>query len=122
MSSSRGGQRGAVTAETAVALPVIAVFAVGLAWLVSLGVVQVRAQDAAREAARVVARGEPVAAGTAYARRVATAGARVSVSSGRGTVVVTVQAPVQGPGGFFGFLPRYTVRARSVAAVEGGAR
>ena len=68
-------ERGAVTAETAVVLPMIAVFAVGLAWLVSLGVVEVRAQDAAREAARVVARGESVAAGTAYARRVATPGA-----------------------------------------------
>jgi hypothetical protein len=113
------GQRGAVTAETAVVLPMIAVFAVGLAWLVSLGVVQVRAQDAAREAARVVARGDSVATGTAYARRVATAGAGVSVERAGDTVVVTVRAPVDGPGGFFRFLPRYTVQARSVAAIEG---
>jgi Flp pilus assembly protein TadG len=112
-------ERGAVTAETAVVLPMIAVFAVGLAWLVSLGVVQVRAQDAAREAARVVARGESVAAGTAYARRVATSGADVSVARDGATVVVTVRAPVEGPGGFFRFLPGYTVQARSVAAVEG---
>jgi Flp pilus assembly protein TadG len=112
-------ERGAVTAETAVVLPMIAVFAVGLAWLVSLGVVQVRAQDAAREAARVVARGESVAVGTAYARRVATPGADVSVARDGSTVVVTVRAPVDGPGGFFRFLPGYTVQARSVAAVEG---
>ena len=112
-------ERGAVTAETAVVLPMIAVFAVGLAWLVSLGVVQVRAQDAAREAARVVARGDSVAAGTAYAHRVATSGADVSVARDGSTVVVTVRAPVDGPGGFFRFLPGYTVRASSVAAIEG---
>jgi Flp pilus assembly protein TadG len=112
-------QRGAVTAETAVVLPMIAVFAVGLAWLVSLGVVQVRAQDAAREAARVVARGESAATGTTYARRVATAGATVTIDRSRTSVVVTVDAPVDGPGGFFRFLPSYTVRARSVAALEG---
>jgi hypothetical protein len=111
---------GAVTAETAVVLPMIAVFAVGLAWLVSLGVVQVRAQDAAREAARVVARGESVEAGSAYARRVATPGAGVAVERDGSTVVVTVRAPVDGPGGFFRFLPHYTVQARAVAAVEGG--
>jgi hypothetical protein len=117
-------EQGAVTAETAVVLPMIAVFAIGLAWLVSLGVVQVRAQDAAREAARVVARSDSVATGTEYARRVATSGAEVSVVRERDTVVVTVRAPVEGPGGFFRFLPTYTVQARSVAALEGsgGAR
>jgi len=108
-----------VTAETAVVLPMIAVFAVGLAWLVSLGVVQVRAQDAAREAARVVARGDSTATGTAYARRVATEGASVAIDRSGGSVLVTVSAPVDGPGGFFRFLPSYEVHARAVAALEG---
>jgi Flp pilus assembly protein TadG len=116
----RSSQDGAVTAETAVVLPMIAIFAVGLAWLVSLGVVQVRVQDAAREAARVAARGDSVVTATSYARRIAPAGARVTIARSGGSVVVTVEAPVDGPGGFFRFLPDYTVRARSVAALEGG--
>ena len=36
-------ERGAVTAETAMALPLLAVFTVSMAWLVSLGITQVRA-------------------------------------------------------------------------------
>ena len=63
---SRAGEQGAVTAETAMALPMIAIFAVSMAWLVSLGLTQVRAQDAAREAARAAARGD--GAGDARAR------------------------------------------------------
>lgn len=117
--SSRN-QRGAVTAEAAVVLPILAVFTVGLAWLVSLGVAQIRVQDAARETARVVARGDSSAIGTALARRVAPPGAGVLVSRQQDTVVVTVRAPVQGPGGFFAFLPELDVHAQAVAAVEGG--
>lgn len=112
-------ERGAVTAETAVVLPMIAVFAVGLAWLVCLGVVQVRAQDAAREAARVVARGESASAGAAYARRVAPGGSSVAIRRDGTSVVATVRSPVAGPGGFFRFLPTFTVQAESVAAAEG---
>lgn len=123
MSSSqldRGRESGAVTAETAVVVPVLALLTVGLAWLVTLGVTHVRVVDAAREAARVVARGEPAAAGTALARRVGPAGTRVAVSGDGGTVVVTVTAPVQGPGGLFAFLPGLDVHAQAVAAKEPG--
>jgi Flp pilus assembly protein TadG len=112
-------ERGAVTAEAAVVLPILAVFTVGLAWLVSLGVAQVRVQDAARETARVVARGDSTASGTVLARRVAPPGAGVLVARQQHTVVVTVRAPVRGPGGFFSFLPEFDVHARAVAAIEG---
>ena len=47
-----------MTAETAVALPLIALFAVSMAWLVSIGITQVRALDAARETARAAARSD----------------------------------------------------------------
>ena len=40
------------------ALPLIVVFALSMAWLVSLGITQVRALDAARETARAAARSE----------------------------------------------------------------
>lgn len=110
-------QRGAVTAETAVVLPLLAIFTVGLVWMVSLATVHSRAVDAAREAARVVARGESVGAASTLARSVA-GDARVRISSGGDQVTVVVSAPVKGPGGLFAFLPATTVSARAVAARE----
>lgn len=119
---ARDEERGAVTAEAAVVLPIMVVLTVGLAWLVALGVAQVRAQDAAREAARVVARGDSVAAGEDYATQVATHGSQVSVRRDGGSVRVTVRSPVRGPGGLFGFLPEVTLEATAVAAAEGDDR
>ncbi|MGH3412860.1 MAG: TadE family type IV pilus minor pilin [Marmoricola sp.] len=115
---SRARQRGAVTAETAVVLPILTVFTVGLVWLVSLGLAEVRALDAAREAARVVARGDPPASARSLGARVAPDGSALTLSRGGGRVVVTVHTPVEGPGGLFGFLPTYHVRAQAVAATE----
>jgi hypothetical protein len=111
-------ETGAVTAEAAVVLPVVLLFALGLAWLVALGATQVRALDAARETARAVARGESDEASIGLGRRVATEGARITVRDEGDTVEVTVDAPVRGPGGLFGFLPAYHARARAVAAEE----
>ncbi|MGN6252374.1 MAG: TadE family type IV pilus minor pilin [Marmoricola sp.] len=117
-----GGRRetddaGAVTAEAAMVLPLLAVVAMGLAWMVGLGVAQGRAQDAAREAARVVARGDAPARARALARRVAPR-ATVSVQVDGGRVVVEVEAPLRGPGGVFAFVGHPSVTARSVAARE----
>jgi hypothetical protein len=111
-------ERGAVTAEAAVVLPVVVLFAFGLAWLVALGATQVRALDAARETARAVARGENAEASVGLGQRVATAGASISVRDEGETVEVTIDAPVRGPGGLFGFLPTYHARAKAVAAEE----
>lgn len=115
---SRTDERGAVTAEAAMVLPMLAIVAVGLAWMIGLGVAQGRAQDAAREAARVVARGESPAAGSALAHRVASTGSTVSVQATGDRVVVVVRSPLRGPGGFFAFLTHEAVTARSVAARE----
>ncbi len=49
---------GAVTAEAAVVLPVIVLFTVTMAWLVCVGLTQLRALDAAREVARAAARSD----------------------------------------------------------------
>jgi hypothetical protein len=113
-------ESGAVTAEAAVVLPVVVLFALGLAWLVALGATQVRALDAARETARAVARGEDPATSLGLGRRVATQGARIEVLDEGETILVTVDAPVRGPGGLFAFLPTYHARARAVAAQEPG--
>jgi hypothetical protein len=119
MKSTRD-ETGAVTAEAAVALPVIVVFALGLAWLVALGGTQVRALDAARETARAVARGEDSATSVDLGHKVATSGARITVRDEGETIEVIVDAPVRGPGGIFGFLPAYHARATAVAAKEPG--
>lgn len=116
----RRNEVGAVTAEAAVVLPVLVVLALGLAWLVALGGTQVRALDAARETARAVARGEDQATSVDLGEQVATSGARVAVHDEGKTVEVTVDAPVRGPGGIFGFLPSYHARASAVAAKEPG--
>ena len=109
-----------MTAEAAVVVPVLALVTVGLAWLVTLGVTHARVVDAAREAARVVARGESPATGTELARRVGPAGTRVAVTGDGDTVQVTVTAPAPAPGGIFGFLPAPQLHARAVSVREPG--
>lgn len=114
------GEAGAVAAEAAVVVPVLALVTVGLAWLVTLGVSHGRVVDAAREAARVVARGESAATGAALARRVGPAGTRAVVNGDGDTVVVTVTAPVRPPGGILGFLPPVDLHAQAVSLREPG--
>ncbi|MCW2781170.1 MAG: hypothetical protein JWR35_1619 [Marmoricola sp.] len=109
---------GTVTAETAVVLPILVFFTLGMVWLVSLGVTDLRAVDAARETARSVARGDTTSEGISLGRKVAPTGSRFTVESGSETVVVTVKAPMRGTVGIFSFLPRFEVSARAVAAQE----
>ncbi|MGH3371011.1 MAG: TadE family type IV pilus minor pilin [Nocardioidaceae bacterium] len=107
-----------MTAETAVVLPVLVGFTLGLVWLVSVAVTQVRVVDAARETARALARDEQAGVAVELGRRVAPEGARIHVQDGADEVRVAVVASVRGPGGLFGFLPALEVDARSVAAKE----
>ena len=112
-------ERGAVTAEAAMVLPVLVAATLGLVWLLALATTQVRVTDAAREVARAAARDESPAAASALGARVAPAGARIDVHSRGATVEVRVEADVAGPGGLFRFLPSVTVDAEAVAAREG---
>lgn len=89
------GERGAVTAELAIAL--LGVTGV-LAGLLSLGAVvqaQLRVHDAAAAAARLAARGEAPARVQQVAGRLGGDGARVGVSAGAGTTRVTVSRTVR---------------------------
>jgi hypothetical protein len=115
---ARNDETGAVTAETAVALPLVALFAVSMAWLVSLGITQVRALDAARETARSAARSDGAGEAVALGRRVAPAGSTIAVRHDGRAVVVTVSSPVRGPAGLFGGWSAFRVRAEAVAAEE----
>jgi Flp pilus assembly protein TadG len=83
-----------VTAETAVVLPVLLLVLAGaVAAMIAVGA-QLRCVDAAREGARSAARGDPTAAVTAVAARVAPPGAAVQVGGGGDLVQVTVSADV----------------------------
>ena len=111
-------QRGAATAELAVAIPLLLSLTIGLVWLLSIAAAQVRMVDAAREAARAAARGEAAVEAEARAERVAPPGSRVSVQSRGGEVESTATGSVDPPGGLLGFLPPVSLHARAVAALE----
>jgi Flp pilus assembly protein TadG len=118
--ASPRSERGAVTAELALVLPILVAVTIGLVWLLSVGVAQVRTVDAARETARAVARGDDLGEAVARGQRVAPAGAEVAVTTTDGEVVVTATGQVSGPGGLFAFLPGVEVSAQAVAVAEEG--
>lgn len=114
----RRTERGAVTAELALGIPLLLAVTVGLVWLLAVAAGQVRVVDGAREAARGLARGDPEPIALERATTVAGGGSRVSVSYAGGEVTVTVTRSVTGPGGLFDFLPAVVLEADAVAAVE----
>ena len=81
-----------VTAELAVAIPVVVVvLALGLS-AVRLGIDEVRCVDAARLAARALARGDSEAAARAAAVAAAPPGAGIALSAGGSQVSATVSS------------------------------
>ena len=100
----RGADTGFVTAETAVAMPVLVALTAVLVWGVLVGAAQIRCVDAAREAARAAARGDPAGQVLGVARAAAPAGAEVLVSVLGESVHVVVSARSQGPGVLGGLL------------------
>jgi Flp pilus assembly protein TadG len=118
MGARARGESGAATAELALGIPLLVALTAGLVWMLAVGAAQVRVIDASREAARVVARGDDVAAAEAVAKRIAPEGARISIAVGESEVVVTTDARVSGPGGLLGALPGVTVSADAIAVVE----
>ncbi len=111
-------ERGAVTAELALVLPVLVAVTMGLVWFLAVGAAQVRAVDAARETARALARGEVEAAAVDRGLEIAPQGSTVSVTRASGEVRVTVIGEVDGPGGLWAHLPSPAVRAEAVAVEE----
>lgn len=111
-------QRGAVTAELALGLPLLLAVTTGLVWLISVGVAQVRVVDAAREAARMVARGDDESEARRVAGRIAPPGSRVVVEVSGDQVVVRVTGRVEGPGGLFAHLSTAHPEATAVTVAE----
>jgi Flp pilus assembly protein TadG len=114
----RRDQRGAATAELAMAVPLLVALTIGLVWLLSVGLAQIRMVDAAREAARAAARGETAAQAESRGQEVAPAGSLVVLSTAGDQVSVTVTGSSRPPGGLLGFLPAVGLHAQAVAAVE----
>lgn len=115
---ARRTERGAVTAELALTLPILMAVTVGLVWLLSVGAAQVRVVDAARETARALARGDSPGEAVARGEQVAPPGSTVTVTSAGGRVVAVASGRVDGPGGLFSFLPGVEVRAEAVTLDE----
>ncbi|WP_426593133.1 TadE family type IV pilus minor pilin [Cellulomonas sp. McL0617] len=86
--------RGSVTAELAVGLPAVVLVLVALLAVSASAITQTRCADGARAGARSAALGQDDATVVATARRVAGAGAAVSVSRADGWASVTVSANV----------------------------
>lgn len=96
--AGRCGDRGAVTAEAAMAIPVLVIFALALMWALMAASAQIRCVDAARAGARAAARSEPEAQVRDTALSAAPDRARVEVERAGELWRVTVVAPAPGPG------------------------
>ena len=119
LTARRSRDRGSVTAETAVLLPVLLVVLAAAIGVLACVAAQLRCVDAARGAARSAARGDDAPAVRATGQRLAPPGARVVVSTTGDAVEVLVTAQVRPFGTLLGLLPDVAVSGRAVAAVEG---
>jgi len=85
-------QRGAVTAEVAIALPILLTLLFLGVWLIGVVTANIRCIDAARDVARAVARGEPPETAQEIGRRTAPANATITITRTNSDVQVTVTA------------------------------
>lgn len=108
--AERGSERGTVTAELAIGLPVVVLVLVAVLTLVAASTAQMRALDAARAGARAVAIGEQEPEVNAAVVRVGGPEAEMSLAYEGQWVRVTVERPVAG-----GWLAR-PLRATGTAA------
>ncbi|TDB77904.1 TadE family type IV pilus minor pilin [Micromonospora sp. KC721] len=109
-----GRDRGSFTAELAAGLPALLLLLLTGVTAVEAVTTRAACLDAAREAALAASRGSD---GSTAGTRIAPPAATVTVSADAARVTVTVRAPVRALGAR---LPRLTVEATAVAAVEPG--
>nr|WP_243869449.1 TadE family type IV pilus minor pilin [Streptomyces liangshanensis] len=110
---SVAGDRGSVTVEAAMAVPVLVAFTLALVWGLWAAAAQIRCVDAARAGARAAARSEPGAEALAAARSAAPEGARITMARSGDLWRVRVEAPMPGPGAL-----ALTLGAEAVAPAE----
>jgi Flp pilus assembly protein TadG len=115
--SSLTDDSGYVTAETALSLPSLLAVAFALLLIVLAAGDQVRCADAAWEAARLAARGEPVELAEAQVKRWMPTGSVVSLTPGQGAVEATVSVRL-GLGG--SLLPAVRISSTAQVSCETG--
>ncbi len=114
--------RGSVTAETAVLLPVLLIVLAAAVGVLACVAGQLRCVDAARAAARVAARGDDATVVRSTAERLAPPGARVTIGTTGDVVEVLVSAEVRPFGSALQGLGSVDVSGRAVASIEGEVR
>ena len=110
-----GKDRGAVTAEFAVALPAVLLLLALLLAGSAAGITQLRLEEAARAGARALARGEDAGAVDGIVRQLAGASASSSIVADGAWLSVTVSGRVSGP---VGSMVPWTLSARATARGE----
>lgn len=109
---------GMVTAEAALVIPVLLAVTLALWWALAVGAAQVRLIDAAREGARLAARGEDPAVVADAIRRAGPEGTSGEVAGSGDTVHVTVRARVSPDLPLLGGLPGISLESEAFAASE----
>jgi hypothetical protein len=107
-----------VTAETAVVLPIVAAFALALVWLVSVAMTEIRLIDAARDAARGLARGDSEALVRAQVATAAPAGTTLAVTRDGSEVSAEVSLAAEAPGWLLVPLPAIALHATATTLAE----
>ena len=116
-----GGDRGAVTVETAIALLALVFLLTVLSWFLVVISAQLRIGDAARAAARVAARGESYAAIRDEARKISPDASVAVDTTGTGPgarIVVRVTAQMSPPTGMFSGIGAVAVESEATALLE----
>ena len=110
-------ERGAVTAEFAVALPAVVLLLAFLLAGGAAGITQLRLEEAARAGARASARGETSGSVEGVVKRLAGDGVNATLTDDGEWLTVTASSPV---GGALGPLIPWTLKASASARAEAG--
>lgn len=90
------GDRGSVVLETAIGIPVLVCVGTAMVWGIGVGVTAMSMADTARDAARAIARGEPVA-GVLDAASRQSPSSMIDISQDDSSVTVRVRRSVSMP-------------------------
>lgn len=107
-----------VTAEIAVAMPALALVLLLCLWGIASGAAMLRCSDAARLAARAMARGDSDFEVRRLIASTAPDGASSELYRQSATVTVVVRTTVARPGALRFLIPALSVRGRAVAPTE----
>jgi Flp pilus assembly protein TadG len=118
MNRRRSDQRGTVTAEVAILLPMLLATIVAGCWAAGVVVATIRCTDAARDAARAVARGESVDTATAIGHRAAPPDADIEITREGDDIHVSVQADAGSVRPIFNALPTIRVHGQATLQAE----